>query len=93
MVGSNHGLNHVLHCHLACVFSTSATASANSYDRKVGWSFKEWKWNIFDGQHRQSLFACVQTMEKPHLASRTQAALYALRKGLASLYNGETWEE
>ena len=28
-------------------------------------------------------------LEKLHLASRTQAALYALREGLASLYDGE----
>lgn len=28
-------------------------------------------------------------LDKLHLASRTQAALYALRKGLASLYEGE----
>ena len=28
-------------------------------------------------------------LDKLHLASRTQAALYALREGLASLYNGE----
>jgi len=30
-----------------------------------------------------------RVLEKLHLASRTQAALYALREGLASLYDGE----
>ncbi|MGD8404162.1 MAG: response regulator transcription factor [Anaerolineales bacterium] len=31
-------------------------------------------------------------LDKLHLASRTQAALYALREGLASLYDGENLE-
>jgi len=30
-----------------------------------------------------------RVLDKLHLASRTQAALYALREGLASLYDGE----
>jgi len=31
-------------------------------------------------------------LDKLHLASRTQAALYALREGLASLYDGENMD-